>query len=277
MVSKIAVVTDSIACLPPILSKKHNILIAPCYVIWDGVQYRDSIDLLSNEFYTRLRNSKTLPTTTSAIQGEFIKIYEALQGKVDGVVTITVTGGMGAAYVSAMAAKELVPWLPMEIIDSRTAYMSQGFAAIAASKVAKTGGSLKEVADAAQNVANKSHTFYAIDTVEYLRKGGRVSLPQEVLGKWLKVKALMIIKDGKLDPSQINGSMEDRLMEVMDQRVNKAGRLHVAVMHGDTNPEELKSRIASKYKPFELITSEITPVIGTHTGPGTLGLCFYNE
>ena len=165
----------------------------------------------------------------------------------------------------------------MEIIDSRTAYMSEGFAAIAASKVAKKGGSLETIADAAKNVINKSHTFYAIDTVDYLRKGGRVSLPQEVLEKWLKVKALMIIKDGKLEPSQITGNMEAHLMAVMGEMVSKEGRLHVVVMHGDINPEALKNRIAAKYKPYELLTSEITPVIGTHTGPGTLGLCFYSE
>ena len=185
---------------------------------------------------------------------------------------------MGAAYSAAIAAREIVKDIPIEIIDSLTAYMSQGFAAIAAAKVVQNGGNLQQAARAAQDVAAKSHMFYAIDTVDYLRKGGRVSLPQEVLDKWLKVKALMEInKEGKLNPSQIHKDTLDQLIEVMDRRVSKEGLLHVAVMHGDCDPEELRKRVETRYKPFELITSEITPVIGTHTGPGTIGLCFYNE
>ena len=142
--SKIAVVTDSISCLPADLAKKYDIIIAPCYLIWDKMQYRDGVDITAKEVYERLRTSRTVPTTSSSIQGEYLQIYESLKGKVDGVVTITVTGGLGASYNSALIAKEMVPGFPIEIIDSRTAHLAQGFMALAAAKVAKGGGSMQE-------------------------------------------------------------------------------------------------------------------------------------
>jgi DegV family protein with EDD domain len=122
---KIAVVTDTVAGIPSDLIKKHNILVAPIHIIWDGVDYRDSVDMPVSEFYARLRKSKTLPTTTSAIQGEFLQIFERLKGKVDGVVVLTISKEIPAAcYDSALNAKALVEVLPIEVIDTRTAMMA---------------------------------------------------------------------------------------------------------------------------------------------------------
>ncbi len=280
---KIAVVTDSVATIPPHLVKQHNIYVAPVHIIWDKVDYRDGMDLQTGEFYTRLRKSKTLPTTSSAIQGEFIQIFESLQGKVDGIVVVALTGALGAACNSALNAKELVKGVPVEVIDTRTAFMAQGFAAIAAAQVAAAGGKMADVLKAAENVFSKAHVFWAMDTLEYLRKGGRVSLPQAVLASWLQVKPITgLNKEGKVEPLarvRTRAKVIDKLIELMNERVTGNSPLHVSVLHGDAAEEagKLEQVVNARYKPVELIRSEISPVIGTHTGPGTLGLAFYNE
>jgi DegV family protein with EDD domain len=275
--SKIAVVTDSIACLPDDLKQKNNILVAPCYLIWDKVQYRDGVDMTAKEAYARLRTSSTVPTTASTIQGEFMKIYESLRGQVDGIVTVTVTGGMGASYNSALAAKEKVPGIPIEVIDSRNCYMAQGFAAVAAASTAQSGGNLKEATQAAQNIVSKVQTIFYVDTMEYLKKCGRVNLPSEVVDQWLKKKVMIVVKDGKLEPHPLQGNPADQLIEVMDKMVSNKDSLHVAVAHGDIDPTDLKNRVAQRYNPVELLTCMLTPVAGVHTGPGLMGISFYNE
>ncbi len=280
--AKIAVVTDSVATIPSDLLKKYDIKVAPVHIIWDKVDYRDSVDIRTADFYARLRKSKTLPTTTSAIQGEFLKIFEELQGKVDGIVVLALTGKLGACYNSAINAKELVKGIPIEIVDTQTAMMAQGFAVLAAAKVAAGGGNMAEVINAAKNVFPKTYIFWAMDTLEYLRKGGRISLPQAILASWLQVKPITGIVDGKVEPLarvRSKSKVIAKLLELMGERVKGDSPLHVSVLQGDAvqEAEQLELQVSAKYKPVESIRSEITPVIGTHTGPGTLGLAFYNE
>ena len=281
--AEIAVVTDSVATIPADLVKKYNIYVAPVHIIWDKVDYRDSVDLQTSEFYTRLRKSKTLPTTSSGIQGEFLQIFEGLRGKVAGIVTIALTGALGACYNSALNAKELVDDVPIEVIDTHTAFMAQGFAVIAAAKIAVAGGSMSDVIKAAEYVNSKTHVFWAMDTLEYLRKGGRVSLPQSILASWLQVKPITgLNKEGKVEPLarvRTRAKVIDKLIELMDERITINSPLHVSVLHGDAAKEadQLERAVDAKYKPVEIIRSEVSPVIGTHTGPGTLGLAFYNE
>jgi DegV family protein with EDD domain len=280
--SNIAVVTDSVACIPADLVNKYNIHVAPVQIIWDREKYQDGIDLSAKEFYTRLRTSKTLPTTSSGIQGEFLTIFESLRQKVDGIVTIVLTGALGAAYSSANNAKEMVEDIPIEIIDTRTAMMAQGFVVLAAAKVAAEGGTIEEVAKAAQEIIPEVHLIWTMDTLEYMRRGGRISLPQAILASWLNVKPIVAINEGKVVPvAKVRKRPRaiDKLLELTEQKMSGKGPLHMAVMHGDVpgEVEQLKQRVLDRFQCSELIVSEISPVVGTHTGPETLGLAFYNE
>jgi DegV family protein with EDD domain len=278
---KIAVVTDSVAIVPRELVQKYDIHVAPCHVIWDKVKYLDGVNLQAREFYQRLRVSKTLPTTDSAIQGELVPIFEGLRGKVDGILVIVLSGGLGAAYSSAMKAKEMVPDIPIEVIDSRLALMGEGFAVLAAAKAASVGASMEQVAKAVQDVLAKTHVYIALDTFEFLRRGGRVSFPKAIIASLLQVKPVMVIKDGKLEavarPRTMPAAIET-MVELMKQKSSN-DPLHVSVMHAD-NPDgalALKKQVDKYLKYSEIITTEVTPIIGTHLGPGALSIAFYNE
>ena len=282
--AKIAVVTDSVACIPPDLIAQYGIHVAAVQVIWDRKTYRDGIDMTMKEFYQRLRTDKTLPTTSSAIQGDYIEIYESLNGKVDGIVVIALSGTLGASYSTAISAAEIVTGTPIEVIDTSTAMLSQGFIVLEAAKVAAKGGTMQEVVQAARDAIPKVTIFFAMDTLEYMRRGGRVSLPQAVVASWLKVKPIMSIEteDGKIHPlerARTKPKAVEKLFEIMAQRVKGTGPLHVGVIHGDIpdEAESLKARIQELYKPVEILVNEITPVVGTHLGPGALGISLYEE
>ena len=279
--STIAVVTDSTATIPQELVTRHNIYVAPLHIIWDKVRYRDGIDIQPQEFYQRLRQSATLPTTSGAIQVEFLQIFEGLRGKVDGIVCILISRELSAAYASALSTKEMVPEIPIEVIDSRLSTMGMGFGVIAAAKMASSGGSIEQVVTAAKEVLAKVQLFFALDTLDYLRRGGRVNFPAAVIANLLKVKPILTLRDGKAEPEARPRTMTkamESLLSLMKEKVTDTP-LHVAVMHAD-NPDKaeyLKNEISSRFRSAELLVTGFTPVMGAHTGPGLIGVAFYNE
>lgn len=279
--SKIAIVTDSTATLTEDLVQQYNIRVAPLSITWDKVKYRDGVDLQPLEFYQRLRKSTTLPTTSGAVQGEFLQIFEELREKVDGIVAIVVTGALSAAYSSAMNAKNMVPEMQIEIIDSRLATMGMGFCVIAAAKTAATGSDMEQIVQATKDIMSKVHVYFAMDTLEYLRRGGRVSLPKAALASFLKVKPIMAFNNGKLEPAAKPRTMPkaiDTLLGFMKEKVTDTP-LHVAVMHADNQDgaENLRREITSRFQCAELLITGFSPVIGTHMGPGALSIAFYCE
>ncbi|MFC1946042.1 DegV family protein, partial [Chloroflexota bacterium] len=231
----------------------------------------------------RLRTSKTLPTTSSAIQGEFLQLFEELCPKVDGIVVVAISGSVGAAYSTALAARDMVSGAPIEVIDTRTALMAQGFCVLAGAKVAAAGGSMEEVCAAVTAAIGKVNVFWMMDTLDYLRRGGRISLPQAVLAGWLQVKPVMTFADGVVTPlarTRTRPKAMAKLVDLAGEAVKGTGPLHLAIMHAGVPMEakQLEEMVKARFpEHVELITAEVTPVIGTHTGPGTLALACYEE
>jgi DegV family protein with EDD domain len=279
--SSIAVVTDSTATLPQELLQRYNIHVVPLHIMWDRVRYRDGIDIKPEEFYQRLRKSTTLPTTSGAVQGEFLQIFEGLRGKVDGIVCILVSSDLSGAYSSAINAQKLFSEIPVEVIDSRLSTMAMGFGVIAAARMAAEGGTIKQVAQSAKDILVKAHLFFALDTLDYLRRGGRINFSAAVLANLLKVKPVLTLKDGKVEPAARPRTMPkalETLLRLMKEKVTDTP-LHAAVMHAD-NPEAvgyLKKEISERFQCAELLVTGFTPVMGAHTGPGIVGIAFYNE
>jgi DegV family protein with EDD domain len=279
--SKVAVVTDSTATIQEETLQKYGIHVAPLQITWDKIRYRDGIDIQPDEFYQRLRTSATLPTTSGAIQGEFLQIFEGLRGKVDGIVVITLSKELSAAYISAINTVGMITDLPIEVIDSKLSTMAMGFGVVAAAKVASAGGSIEQVIKAARDVLAKANLFFCLDTLEYLRRGGRVNFPAAIMANLLKVKPILTLKDGKVEsvakPLTKPKALES-LLNLMKEKVTETP-LHVAVMHADDQDtaENLKQKIALRFQCAELFITSFTPVMGAHTGPSSIGLAFYNE
>jgi DegV family protein with EDD domain len=280
--NKIAVVTDSTADLPEEILKQYEIAVAPMIVNFDKVKYRDGVNLKPDEFYKRLRKSETFPTTSSGITGEFLEIFESLKGKVDGVVVVALSTLIpGISVQSANAAKEMVPELKIEVIDSLLACTGEGFGALEAARMAQKGGSMEQVLARAKEVLAKAHVFWYVDDIEYMRRGGRLNLLRYDITDLQKAKPVMEIQGGKFMPVAMPPTTEEALDTLLDcMKKNTTGApVHVSIEHADNleAAETLKKAITSKYKVAEFFMVGFTPVIGSHFGPGATGISFYSE
>jgi len=278
---RVAVVTDSSALIPPETVSQYGIEIAPLHLLWDGKAYRDGIDMQPDEFFKRLRKSPTLPTTSGAIQAEYVRIFEALRGRVEHVVVFLLSQDLSAAYNSALVARNLFPEMAIELVDTRTSLMAMGFAVRAAAKAALQGAGKETVIKTAKDILAKAHLFVELDTLEWLRRGGRVNMPAAMMAKWLKVKPILTIKDGKASPVArplTRARAMNRLVRLVKERLTDTP-LHICIHHADAaeEAETLKKRVIQTFRPAEMLTRPFTPIIGAHTGPGTLGVAFHNE
>ena len=282
--AKVAVVTDSCAGMPPELAAANDIHIIPVRVNWHGRTFRDGIDITPSELYRRMRQDATLPTTSVPPPSDFLQLYTNLgqRDEVKGIVSVHLSYKLSFTYgVAQMASKKLEGLVPIRVIDSDTASMAQGFSALVAARAAAEGASLEEVAQEAERVARKAHLYAMLETLEYLYRGGRVGKAAALLGIALKFKPVLTVKEGEVNvlarPRTRAKGMQIMLREMQSQVGEHP--VHVAVMHADAleQAEGLREEVASRFHCLELYTTEFTPVMGTHSGPGVVGLSFYAD
>lgn len=281
--TKVAVVTDSGVNLPETVQETHQINVVPLKVILGEQTLRDGIDITPSRFYELLRAASKLPTTSQPSTGDFVEVYSRLSGEVDAIVSIHLSELLSGTIKSALAARELVDHVPIEVIDSRSASVGLGFVVLAAAREAQRGGGLPEVVAAAKKLIPRINVIFVVDTLKYLHMGGRIGGASAMLGTALKIKPLLHLYEGQVNPLERVRSKckaTERMLEIMAQRLqgdDSEGVLHAAVAHADREDEalELKEQVLSRFQPDEFYLSELTPAIGTHAGPGTLGLGWY--
>jgi len=279
LVTKVAVVTDSGVNLPETVQETHQINVVPLKVILGEQTLRDGIDITPSRFYELLRAASKLPTTSQPSTGDFVEIYSRLSGEVDAIVSIHLSELLSGTIKSALAARELVNHVPIEVIDSRSASVGLGFVVLAASREGQLGGGLSEVVAAGKQLIPRINVIFVVDTLKYLHMGGRIGGASAMLGTALKIKPLLHLYEGQVNPLERVRSKckaTERMLEIMAQRLqgdDSEGVLHAAVAHADREDEalELKEQVLSRFQPDEFYLSELTPAIGTHAGPGTLG------
>jgi len=285
MASKVAIVTDSVACIPRELVEKHNIEVVPIQVIFGDKVYRDGIDITPSQFYTLLRQAEKLPTTAASLPGPVLEAYGKASQRASSILCITLSaqfsGMLNAARQAVEMAQEALPNVVIEVLDSRTAAAAQGLVVLAAARAAASGKSLTEVAETAKSVMQRVSLLASLDTLYYLVKGGRVPRLAALASALLKIKPILTISEGEAhpvtNPRTTRGAIK-RMLRLMEHRIVKGQPFHVAVMHADAldRAVALRDQISSKYDCAELFITEFTPVMGAHTGPGVIGICFYS-
>jgi len=276
---KVAIVTDGTCSLTTAQGEQLGIHVAPIYVTLGEKTYRAGIDLDSEEFYRFLSASKKLPTTAQPTVTDFVNIYNKLAEEAEEIVTIVISHHMSATIQSAEMAREQFDKVPVHIIDSESVSLGLGMMAIAAARAAEQGQNAQAVLKLVENLKQKINVIFTVNTLEYLHKGGRIGGATAFLGTALDIKPILYIKNGRIEPLEKQRTRKrsiSRLVELMEKNVGEKP-VHVAILHGNV-PEEsrkLEQSIRSQFNCVELITSDMGPVIGTHAGPGTLGLVFY--
>jgi len=284
--NKVSVVTDTTACIPQEKVAQYDIEIVPVQLIFEDKTYRDGIDINAAEFYARLRESSRPPTTSSSSPELYFEAFQKAARKAKNVLCITEPSKFSAMYNSATVAKEKMsktsPEVNIEVLDCTTAAAGQGLVALAAAEAATTGRSLIEVKETAEQVMERVNLFATLDTLHYLARSGRVPQAAAMVNSILKIKPIFTLNHANAHtvalPRTIKSAM-NRILKLMEQNVVSGKALHATVMHADAidNAIVLRNRIASQFNCTELFITEFTPVMGVHTGPGLLGVAFYNE
>ena len=276
----VALVTDTTQYLPREITDRHGFSLVSLYVNWDGRTDRESELGDYDEFYDFLRSGGELPSTSQPSVGDFLAAYEPLIERGDDVVSIHLSGGISGTVRSAEQARDTLVERGVDpgrivVLDSRTGCAGHGLMAIAADNAAKGGASAQEAADAAAALGERMTILFAVDTLEYLRRGGRIGAAQAFLGSALKIKPILSI-DSEITPVErvrTQGRAIDRLVrELQEQR--DAGSDVFFIQH--VQAPELAERVAARgreiYGRDPEFVSELGPVIGTHVGPGLVGV-----
>jgi DegV family protein with EDD domain len=277
--NRILVVTDSSASLPAGVAEELDIRIIPLWLIWDESSYLDGVDIDPVSFYTRLKTSNTLPTSTQPSAVEFKNLFEQLGQECGGIVCILASSKISGTVDSATAAQEFSP-VPIEVVDSEFSAMGQGIIAIAAARAAAEGAHLVEVANIARKTREEVHLLFVVDTLEYLHKGGRIGGAKRLLGTALDIKPILHFEGGTIQPLSQARTKKKAIRELLAIATTRLGgqqMAEAAIVHVDCSDEayRLREDVINLFDPSLVHVSDVSPVVGTHVGPGALGLAFY--
>jgi len=271
----VRVVTDSTADLPPEVVRELGITVVPLLVLFGDEVYRDGVDLSSEEFFERLTTSPVLPTTSQPPVGAFLETYRKLAAETDEIVSIHIAARSSGTCESALQASRSLGGSPrIEIVDSQSASMGLGYQVMAAAHAARTGASLEEVAAAARSVGRRVHLLALLETLEYLRRGGRIGRAQAFLGSVLNLKPLITIRDGVVQPAARVRTRARALDQMLRYCLAYGDLEDVAVMHGTTpeDAEMLARRIREHLPDVPIYVGRLGPALGVHGGPGIIGM-----
>ena len=276
----VKIVTDSVADLPSQLAKEFDITVIPVNVCFGTEVYLDGVDITNEEFYEKLAQSKTMPTTAVPPLGVFAEALDRVAEETDEILFISLSSKLSGIYGAVLQSRELMKKkCRVEVIDSQWAIMAEGFIALTAARAAQAGASLDEVLDVARHNISRVHLCSAFDTLEYLKRGGRVGSAAAFMGSLLKVHPIIGMKDGVVVPF----GRERSRAKAIDHLYNFAmsfsyiEEMSVAYVSAVDDAELLIDRLNAKFPKERIYRSRTSPVIGAHTGPNLLVLALLGD
>jgi DegV family protein with EDD domain len=276
----VKLVTDSVSDLPPEVAKDLEITVIPLNVQFGCETYKDRVDLTAEDFYHKLENSSTLPTTSAPGPGFFAEVFDELAIKHSQILGVFLSRKLSATYEAAVQGVKLMKRkCQVEIVDSTLGIMGQGLLVMEAAKKALTGDSLGELVSMISKTIPRIHIRITLDTLEYLARGGRIGKVQALMGTLLKMNPILGIKDGVAFPFarvRSRAKATDWLCEF----ASKFSHVKALAVEYGTNATEAKAlakRIASVFPKVPIYLSNVSPVIGTHAGPNILAITVMEE
>lgn len=272
----ISVVTDSGCDLPPDLVAEHAVTVVPLTIRFGREELVDGRDLTPARFWERVTTSAVLPETAAPSPGAFEEAFRAAaEAGAAGVVCVTLAASLSATYqAAALGAANVEDAIPVRVIDSRAVSMGQGMMVLAAARRAAGGGDLDEVAATAEDLVARTKIFAALDTLENLRKGGRIGAAQALLGSLLSIKPIIEVTGGKVEPESKQRTRARSLRYLAD-KVRGAGTVsNLAVVHGQAPDVDELVALLDGVGPQPPVVSQVGAVIGTHAGPRVVGVTF---
>ncbi len=277
---KVKIVTDSLGDIPSEVAEELGITVIPINVIFGTINYRDGVDLTTDQFYEKLEDSGVFPTTIVPPLGRFADTYDKVAEETNQIAVITSSHKLSASYETAILARERMKRkCRVEVIDSLSAVMAQGLIVIAAARAAKKGASLDELMALTRKNIPRADVRMALETLEYLRRGGRIGKAQAFLGTMLKIIPILGIKDGEAFPFVREHSRARAIEHLYEFATGFSHIEEMAVEHA-TTPDEaemLVKRLKAKFPKTRIYLSKVSPVIGAHVGPRVLGVAVLGD
>ena len=284
--TKVAIVTDSTACIPESIRNALNIHWLPYYIHRGQESLRDMVTINPKDFYEWLPTAKEIPQTACPGPGEYVAMYEKLVEETGAqeIVSIHMTSIGSGAYQAACTAQEMVkeaiPDLLVEVVDTLNVSMCHGWMVIESARAALDGKTVTQILDRIKEMIPVTKMLQTADTLKYLYLGGRIGKATHLAGSLLNVKPLISMEEGVIVPAGIARSRK-RAYQMMVDRVEAAaghlGKIKIAYVHAAAHEEteKIKELVEKRMTVVESIVAELTPALGVHTGPGTAGLCYY--
>jgi DegV family protein with EDD domain len=281
--SRIAIVTDSTSDIPVDLVKKNSIKSVPLSVIFKDATYLDDgKEITIEDFYKKLKTAEDLPTTTQPTPRDFVETYTSLLKDYDSIISIHISKKMSGTINSAELAKQQMPDADINIFDSELVHMPLGFMVLQAAKLAGEGKSKDEILEALREFKQKIKVLFVPSTLEYLKKGGRIGKAKGLIASLLEIKPILTINAGEVSQFKTTRRWNQAKIELvnsMEPMISEPKNLTVSIGDSDAkeDAEEMAARIKERFGPKEMIRVNIGAVVGTHLGPGGIGITFYEE
>jgi fatty acid kinase fatty acid binding subunit len=275
--ARIRVVTDSACDVPEELARRLNIDIVSLSIRFGDQEFTDRVDLSPEEFWAKCKASKTLPETAAPSPGAFQAAYERAKADgCDGVIVLTLSALLSATNQSAVTGfKEMTDPLPVRVVDTKAVSMAQGLLAIDVAELAASGADLDQLVAHAESLVPKVGVVAMLDTLEHLIKGGRVGGARALLGQVLSIKPLLELKDGVVAEAGRQRTRSKALVAIADVAKSHAPLKRLALVHGASSEVAvLEALVADVSTENPIIVTDMGPVVGTHGGPGIIGLCW---
>jgi DegV family protein with EDD domain len=274
---RIAIVTDSTADLPTQLVRGRSITVVPLTLHFEGRSLLDGVDIRPSEFYRKLPNATTHPTTSQPAPGRFAEAYAELLTTHSEVVSIHISEKLSGTYASAVQGAEMTDPKRVTVVDSELVSMSLGLLTLAASEIASQGATAQVVAQRITAMREQVQTYFSVATLEFLRRGGRIGRASAMLGSVLQVKPVLCIRDGLVTPLERVRTFDRALNRIVEltREVDRGKGLCVIVGHADAEVDA--ERVARELEPVAetLMIQPLGPVVGAHAGPGVVGVGCY--
>ncbi len=274
---RVAIVTDSAADLVPADAAAAGITVVPLSVSFGAESFRAGVDLSTEAFWDRmLAPSAPFPTTAAASPGDFREAYEScFAAGAESIVCISISGKLSGTLKSATIARDMLPDREIDVIDSRTASMGHGLLALMAAEMAVAGRPADAIAAEVERRIDDIDLYVALDTLEYMRRGGRLSAAQAAIGSLLAVKPIITVRDGIVEPHErvrTRSKARERVIELLTARpADRVAILYTPPADHEPFRQDVIARMAGGIEPDRVSVQPVGPSVGPHIGPGCLG------
>lgn len=284
--SSIAIVTDSTSDLDPAVAAEQQITLVPAHVRFGDIDYKDGVDIKGEQFYAMLSEAEDLPQTSQPSAGEFVEVYQRLAQDHEHIVSLHVSGKLSGTVQSALTATQQLQEessCKIHVVDTQSASLGVAYMAQEAARLAGEGVEPDRIVNHIKYIADLMHVAFTPETLEYLRRGGRLGAASHLIGSLLRIKPVLILKDGAvevLDKVRTRSRVIERMVRYVESVAGPDGTLtHLGVMHANA-PEfagEMQEAILERVSAQNVIEGTFGPAIGTHAGPGAVGITFHKE